>query len=406
MNIIPALIEREKYLDYISPFIGKNLIKVLTGQRRVGKSYVLMQCRDYVLNNDKSANVIFLNMENMENRHLSDDETLYQYIKSHIDTKRQNYLFIDEVQNVRNFENVLRSFQSTGECDIFVTGSNAKMLSGDLATYLAGRYVEFRIHPLSYSEFLTFHNRTDSDESVLAYLEFGGLPQLAAFPLNEALAFAYLRDVHSTILLKDVVEREKIRDVTFLENLSYFLSDNIGSLFSANKIYEYLKSQRMEVTNSVVLNHLRALCNAFIVNKVRRYDIQGKKIFETNEKYYFEDTGLRNSLCGYSQNRDIGKLIENVVYLHLARCGFEVFVGKLHDKEVDFVARKRDRIVYVQAAYLIYEQNTENREFGNLLAIRDNFPKYVVSLNPLLTESNTAGISYLHLRNFLLREDF
>lgn len=400
------IIERPVYTQRIIPFIGKGLIKVLTGQRRVGKSCVLIQCRNHILNNDKKANIIFINMEDMAFRALQTDEALYEYVKKHLKKGKNNYLFIDEVQNVSGFENVLRSFAANSECDIFVTGSNAKMLSGDLATYLAGRYVEFRIDPLSYGEFLLFHNLTNTDESLLKYLEFGGMPQLAGMPLSRDFSFNYLRDVYSTILLKDVIEREKVRDTVFLENLSFFLADNIGSIFSANSIAEYLKAQRVAVTNSVVLNHLRSLCNAFIVNKVRRYDIQGKKIFETNDKYYFSDTGIRNCIGGLDMTKDIGKLAENAVYNHLLRNRFEIFVGKNKYREIDFYCRKVDKKIYVQVAFRIQDEKTYEREFGNLLAIKDNYPKYVVSMDPVLPESNSNGISFCPLRNFLLREEF
>lgn len=400
------IIERPVYTQRIVPFIGKGLIKVLTGQRRVGKSCVLIQCRNHILHNDRKANIIFINMEDMAFHALRTDEALYEYVKKHLKKGKNNYLFIDEVQNVSGFENVLRSFAANSECDIFVTGSNAKMLSGDLATYLAGRYVEFRIDPLSYGEFLLFHNLTDNDESLLKYLEFGGMPQLAGMPLSRDFSFNYLRDVYSTILLKDVIEREKVRDTVFLENLSFFLADNIGSIFSANSIAEYLKAQRVAVTNSVVLNHLRSLCNAFIVNKVRRYDIQGKKIFETNDKYYFSDTGIRNCIGGLDMTKDIGKLAENAVYNHLLRNRFEIFVGKNKDKEIDFYCRKVDKKIYVQVAFRIQDEKTYEREFGNLLAIKDNHPKYVVSTDPLLPESDSSGISFCPLRKFLLKEEF
>ena len=395
------LISRPYYIDKIKPYIGKGLIKVLTGQRRVGKSCVMQQIMEDIRSTNAQANLIYINKERTEFQFISNDLTFARYMSEKLDKKKDNYLFVDEIQEIQGFENVLRSLQAGDECDIFCTGSNAKMLSGELSTYLSGRTIEFHIFSLSYQEFLAFHKLEDSDSSLMKYFTYGGLPHLAHLSLNDDLAFEYLRNIYSTILLKDIVAREGIRNVYFLENLSAFLADSVGSLFSALSISKYLKSQHVEMSTSAILNYLRAMCNAFIINKVERYDIRGKRKFELNEKYYFEDIGLRNSLSGVNINKDIHKIMENAVYLHLNMLGYTVFVGKLDHLEIDFIGQKQDQVVYVQVAYLIVNDETREREFGNLMQIKNNYPKYVVSLDPYNPGSNYEGIKHIHIRDFL-----
>ena len=280
------------------------------------------------------------------------------------------------------------------------------MLSGELATYLSGRYIEFHIHSLSYPEFLLFHQLPDDQQSLTKYLTYGGLPYLSRLELNDEMAFEYLRNVYSTILLKDVVKRERIRNIDFLETLAIYTADNIGNLFSANNISKYLKSQRVDISTLQVINYLKALSNAFLIHKVGRIEINGLKKFEIGEKYFFEDIGLRNSQIGFDLQRDIHKLIENAIYLHLSILQYEIYVGQQDGLEIDFVALKQGKKIYVQATYLIVDEKTKEREFGNLLAIPDNYPKYVVSLNPLNTGSNIEGIQHLHLADFLKKQDF
>lgn len=397
MNII----ERPYYLDKIKPFIDKGLIKVLTGQRRVGKSYVMLQLMDYIKEIEPDANIININKEKTKFNFIVDDITFNEYVNSKLDSDRKNYLFVDEIQEIVNFEKVLRSLQADNECDIYCTGSNAKLLSGELSTYLSGRYIEFHIHSLSYDEFLVFHNLKDSDESLTKYLSFGGLPYLIHLNLKEDLSMEYLRNIYSTILLKDIIARENIRNVVFLENLSVYLADSMGSLFSALNISKYLKSQQQSMSHSAILNYLRLLGNAYIINKVQRYDIRGKRIFELNEKYYFEDLGLRNVLSGINLNRDIHKIMENAVFLHLKIAGYAIYVGKFDEYEIDFVARKDNNQIYVQVAYLLTDETTREREIGNLQRISDNYPKYLVTLDPFNTGSNYEGIKHIHLRSFL-----
>ena len=396
------IISRPIYTERIKPFIGKGIIKVLTGQRRVGKSCILQQLIFDIQATNPNANIVFINLEYEEFRPIKTETDLFDYLKDKFYTEKENFLFIDEVQDIVGFEHVLRSLQSKNTCDIFVTGSNAKMLSSELSTYLAGRYIEFHIHSLNYSEFLIFHSLVDNNQSLMLYLTYGGLPYLSMLSLTDEYVFEYLRNVYSTILLRDVVQRENIRNVDFLETLLRYVADNVGNLFSASNISKYLKSQRTEINTNQVISYLRSLTNAYIINKVGRIDINGLKKFEIGEKYFFEDIGLRNCHLGFSLQRDIHKLIENAVFLHLKNLQYDVFVGKKDNFEIDFVGVKQGKRVYVQATYLLTDENTQKREFRNLSIIQDNYHKYVVSLDEFYRESDNEGIKHLHLREFLI----
>ena len=396
------LINRQYYTELITPFINKNIIKVLTGQRRVGKSCILQQLRQQILESAPNANIIFINKEYEEFSAIRTSEDLSAYIIPRLHPDVTNYLFIDEVQDIQGFEHTLRSLQAQDSCDIFITGSNATMLSSELSTNLAGRYIEFHIHSLTYQEYLTFQRVEASTQSLRNYLTFGGLPYLSNLPQQQEIVFEYLGNVFSTILLKDIVKREGIRNVDFLESLVLYTADNVGNLFSANNISRYLKSQRVNISPLQVINYLRSLQQAYLIHKVRRIEVAGLKMFENGDKYYFEDLGLRNCHLGFNLQRDIHKLIENAVYLHLLHCRFEVFTGQQSGgREVDFVARRGDMIIYIQATYLLSDDTTRQREFGNLLAIRNNYPKYVVSLDEWTSGSITDGIQHLHLATFL-----
>ena len=396
------LINRQYYTELITPFINKNIIKVLTGQRRVGKSCILQQLRQQILESAPNANIIFINKEYEEFSAIRTSEDLSAYIIPRLHPDVTNYLFIDEVQDIQGFEHTLRSLQAQDSCDIFITGSNATMLSSELSTYLAGRYIEFHIHSLTYQEYLTFHRVEASTQSLRNYLTFGGLPYLSNLPQQQEIVFEYLGNVFSTILLKDIVKREGIRNVDFLESLVLYTADNVGNLFSANNISRYLKSQRVNISPLQVINYLRSLQQAYLIHKVRRIEVAGLKMFENGDKYYFEDLGLRNCHLGFNLQRDIHKLIENAVYLHLLHCRFEVFTGQQSGgREVDFVARRGDLIIYIQATYLLSDNTTRQRELGNLLAIRNSYPKYVVSLDEWTSGSITDGIQHLHLATFL-----
>jgi len=398
-----SFIPRPLYTERIKPFIDKEIIKVISGQRRVGKSYILFQLIEDIKKENPLANIIYINKELKPHEEITDDSKLYQYVKANLLSGAKNYLFIDEIQEIEHFEKALRSLLVENCCDIFCSGSNANMLSGELATFLAGRYIEFTVHSLGYEEFLTFFQLENSTENLYKYLTVGGMPYLKVIGLEEFSVFEYLRNVYATILLKDVVAREGIRNIHFLENLIDYLADNVGNLFSASNIAKYLKSQRATVTTQTVLNYLKPLTSAFFVYKVPRYDISGLKIFEVGEKYYFEDIGLRNCIRGFDRRKDINKVMENAVYLHLRRFGYKVFVGQLGSSEIDFVAERDGKCIYIQVAYMLIDENTVTREFGNLLKIADNYSKYVVTMDEYNSGSNYQGIEQVHLKDFLLK---
>ena len=398
-------ISRPLYIKRIEPFIDKSIIKVITGQRRIGKSYILLQISDIIKKNIPEANIIFVDKEQLAFTEIRNYMDLYQYVLKKVIGHNHNYLFVDEIQEIEEFQLCLRSLLNENKCDIYCTGSNAKMLSSELATQLAGRYIEFPIHSLSYGEFLTFNQCQDSTESLKLYLTFGGMPYIHNLTMDKNVIFEYLRNVYSTILLKDVVARESIRNVSFLENLVAYLIDNTGSLFSAQNISKYLKSQHVNIPTQTILNYLKALCNSFFIYKIQRAEIRGMKIFEIGEKYYFEDLGLHNSIQHFDFRKDINKLMGNVVCIDLLRYGYEVYVGKSGNKEIDFIASKDDHKVYIQVAYMLPDDATVRREFGNLLEIADNYPKYVVTMDEMQSGGNYKGIKQISLRNFLLAED-
>lgn len=398
MKIIP----RHTYINHILRYLDKGVMIALTGQRRVGKSYILRQLADKIQEMKPDARIIYINKEKKKFADIDTDNKLSEYLEGKFDESSDNYLLIDEVQDIKGFENTLRSLNADEECQIIVTGSNAKMLSSELSTYLGGRYIDIHIQSLSYEEFLTFHSLADSQESLEKYLTFGGLPHLYRLGLeNTDLVWEYIQNIYNTIVLKDVVQREGLRNVTMFENMMSFISDNTGQMVSANSISKYLKSQRVDLTPLSAINYLRSASNAYIINKVPRYDIHGKKLLETNDKYYFEDLGMRNLLVGNNRIKDIEKVIENAVYLHLKSLGFKISIGSIPNGEIDFVAEKMGQTIYIQVAYLLSDKTTIEREFGNLSKIRDNYPKYVVSLDPVIQTSGYDGIIYLPLRHFL-----
>ena len=395
------LIERSDYTERIERAFGKGVIVALTGQRRVGKSCIMAQVMRHI-GSLPQANVVYLNKEKNEFDDIRDYNDLLGFVNGRLSKDKDNYLFIDEIQDIDGFERALRSLQADDACQIMVTGSNAKMLSSELTTYLSGRHIDYHIHSLGYEEFLLFHKMPDGYEALTAYLQYGGLPQLGRMGLDDReLVDDYLESVYSTILLKDIVERGQIRNVSLLKTLVRFMADNIGKLFSATSIVNFLKGQRVDTSAKVILNYLDLLCDAYIINRVSRYDIHGKRIFELGDKYYFEDLGLRNHIVGGNRSADIEKVMENAVYLHLLRMGYKVYVGQLHKTEIDFVAEKSGSTVYVQVAYLLASQETINREFGNLKLIDDNHPKYVISLDRMMDSVNADGIRHIYLRDFL-----
>ena len=397
MNFPRILKKRKGYIDRIKPFMQKSVAKVLTGQRRVGKSFLLYQLIEEILAEEPDANIIYVNLEDFTFSSLQTAEDLHSYIISHSKEKVKNYIFIDEIQDIPGFEKVIRSLLLNEDNDIYITGSNAKMLSGELATYLSGRYIEFKIYSLSYSEFLEFHGLTESETSYELYSRYGGLPYLLNLPLEDETVNEYLKSVYSTIVFRDVVSRYKLRNTLFLEKLIQFLSENIGNLFSAKNISDYLKSQHTTISVNQIQSYTEYLNNAFLIHRVKRYDLIGKRVFEIGEKYYFENMGIRNIVIGY-RITDKAKILENLVYNHLLYKGYDIKVGYYGDKEIDFVGEKNGEKLYIQVALKIDSDKTAEREFGNLLKIQDNYPKIVV------TEDTFSGNSYEGIRHCSIRQ--
>lgn len=392
-------ITREIYKKQVDRYIGKELIKVLIGQRRVGKSYLLFQAMDSIRERFQNPNIIYINLELNEFEQLNTSTALYNYVKSKFQKEGPNFLMIDEIQVVPEFEKALRSLLAEGGYDIYCTGSNANILSGELGTYLGGRYVEIPVYALNYPEFLTFHKLENSQESLTQYLKYGGLPYLIHLDLTDETVFDYLKNISQSILFRDVVSRFEVRNVDFLNRLIRYLANETGNLISARGISKFLKSQNVSISINAILNYLNYLTTAMLVSAVQRSDIQGKKIFEVGEKYYFNDIGLRNSIAGFSPF-DLGQIIENAVYMHLKSTGYSVLIGKQGDKEIDFIAERQGEKIYIQVALRISEKPTMEREFGNLLAIKDNYPKYVVTLDEYFGTSY-EGIVHIPLKRFL-----
>lgn len=397
------LIPRPQYVKKIAGLINRGMMLILVGQRRVGKSKVLELFRNWLDRNRPKANVVYINKEFQNFRDIATAEQLYDYVVARLPEGDENYLLIDEVQEIQNYENALRSLHAENRCQVIATGSNAYIFSSELGTHLSGRYIEIKVYNLSYSEFLRFHNMEDSSEAIMHYLRIGGLPGLLNFrPEEQSQITDYFEGVYNTILVKDVVMREKIRNVTQLENIIRFVADNIGKPISVANVARYMTSKGEKISDETVSNYLKYLRDAFLAIPIKRFDIHGKMLLESNNKHYFSDHGLRNYLCGFNIRGSIEKIMENVVWNHLRRQGFDVTVGILRVGEIDFVATKADRRIYVQVTYLLASEETVKREFGNLAAIKDNYPKYVVSLDPLCGGFNEyPGIEHVNLRNFL-----
>ena len=395
------ILTRQHYADIVDSWIGKGNIIALVGSRRVGKSYIL---KDFIQRHsrDENSNIIYVDKEKKNFKSIKNKDDLDTWIEERFVPGKHNYILIDEVQEIESFEDSVCSWYSEDDTVVLITGSNSDLLSGELATRLSGRHVEIRVHPLTYMEFLQFHNLPDSDESLMTYLNYGGLPGLRTVGLdNEEQVWAYLASVFNTIMLKDIIERYDIRNIPFLNNLIAFYADTTGKLTSANSISKYMKSQNVNVSSNLILLYRSFYSEAFLIDVVSRYDIHGKKLFESNEKIYWDDIGLRNLKASGCMDSYIEKVIENAVYKQLSFLGYDIKVGVLNAGEVDFVCTKSGQTIYVQASYIIAEDTTRKREFGPLAKIRDNYPKYVISATPYLTQRNENGIIHLSLRKFL-----
>lgn len=395
------IVSRPHYYSKLEKLLGKGVLIVLTGQRRVGKSYVM---KELVARKQQEpeANVIYIDKEKTAFDFIATYKDLVVYIDERLDKSMHNYILIDEVQEIEEFERGLRNYYNESCVDVVITGSNSDILSGELASMLSGRYIEVFIQGLSYPEFLEFHGLEDGEGAMNKYIKYGGLPGLRPFGLdNPETINDYLQGVYNTILVKDIIRRKKVRNVPFLENLIRFIADSIGKPMSATSIQNYMASHESDVSKNLVLKYMKAITEAYLSTSVSRYNIHGKRLLETNEKFYFGDVGIRNFIVGGRRADDVEKIVENLVYQHMVRLGYEVHVGLLYSTEIDFVGKKGDETVYVQASYLITEEKTFKREFGNLLPIKDNYPKYVISMTPYMDASNWEGIIHIPLADFL-----
>lgn len=399
------MIIREAYISQIVPLIDKNLIKVLTGVRRSGKTVLLSQIQDYLLKNGRSeSQIINISLESKKNKKFKDGDVLYEYLISACEKlNAKAYIFLDEIQVVSGWEEVVSSLLVDIDCDIYITGSNSKLLSGELATLIAGRYIQIHVYPFSLSEakqMLEQNGKFKSDEALFQdYLKYGGLPM--RFSLEEISLEAYLSDTYDAIVVKDIIQRNNIRDTNLLNMILAFLMDNIANPFSARSIVAALKQEGINTTVETVIAYIDYIKKAMVVYSAQRYDIKGKKLLTTNEKYYTVDLGLRNCVKA-SGEIDYNKLYENIVYLELLYRGYDVKVGKTDDYEIDFVAYKGSDTLYVQVCYLLASVETVEREFGNLERIKDNYPKYVISGD--LPDFSRNGIRHYNIIKFLLNE--
>lgn len=398
---------RNFYLKRITPFIGKPVIKVITGMRRVGKSYFLKQIIKYLTENETPAeNILHIDKELLEFDFIRDYRGLDKYItEKFAGITGDKYLFVDEVQEIKQWEKAINSALNKGGMDIYITGSNAHLLSSELATLISGRYVEFSIYTLSFNEYLMFRGEKQQDPAreFQNYIRFGGLPALHHFELLEDVVYQYIHSIYDTILLKDIIKRNNIRNVHLLENINKYVFDNIGNIFSAKKVSDYLKSQKLSVGISTVQNYISYLLSTFAAYKAQRYDIKGKRLLEIHEKYFLGDIGMRHAVLSFRAD-DISGILENLVFLELKRRNYTVYIGKIDDKEIDFVAEKEGRRVYIQVCYLLASDETVEREFSPLKQIRDNYPKYVLSMDTF-PGSDDDGIKRMHIMDFLLSNE-
>src|SRR5690625_228248 len=402
------MILRPNYIEELKPFIDKEQVKVITGIRRSGKSTILLLLRKELL--DRGVNesqIIHLNFESFQLIDYRNDHKLYAYIKGKISNSKKYYLLLDEIQEVVGWERVINSFLVDFEVDIYLTGSNAHLLSSELATYLAGRYIDIPVYTLSFSEFLDFKKHYDpenlkSSDQFIDYLGLGGFPMIHTVNYDQETAYKVVRDVYSSVILRDTIQRHNIRDIELLERVIRYAFDNIGKTFSGKNVADYFKNQYRKVDINTVYNYLNALEGAFILYRVSRYDVKGKEILKTQKKFYAGDVSLVYATMGY-RDRLISGILENIVFLELKRRGYEVYVGKLDQREIDFIAKKQGEKIYLQVAYKLESEKTVDREFNPLISVEDQYPKYVVTMDDFWKES-VEGVRHLYISDFLLTE--
>lgn len=397
-------IKREDYIKQIAAFIDKPVIKIIAGLRRSGKSTILKQLIEEL--NKRGANkknILFIDMESLSNDFIKDYKNLNKYIEKYFSQNKNKrlYLFIDEVQKISEWEKTVNSLFKSNRYDIYLTGSNAYLLSSELATFLSGRYIEFPVYSLSFKEFLDFRGskKTSLKKEFELYRRYGGLPAIHQLELEDEYIYPYINSIYNTILLKDIVVRNDIRNVSLLENITRFVFDNIGNNFSAKSIADYLKSQNIKIGTDTAVNYLRHLVSAYLLYKAMRFDIKGKRLLEINEKYFLGDIGIRHALLGYRE-LDISGILENIVYLELLRRGYKVNIGKLQNAEIDFIATKQNSLIYLQVTYLLASKDTIKREFESLLQIKDNYPKFVLSMDEDFG-NDYKGIKRINIIDFL-----
>lgn len=405
------MIRRDLYLDQICNFMDKPVIKVITGIRRSGKSFILKLLKEELVQRQISNDqIIYLNFESFEFSEIDRAEKLYAYVREKIKGKKRYYILLDEIQKVDAWEKAVNSFLVDFDSDIYITGSNSRLLSSELATYLAGRYIEIHLYTLSFSEYLLFKTIRTGDKNLdgrnefESFLRMGGFPVLHIAEYTGETAYKIVNDIYASAILRDTIQRHNIRDVELLERVVKFVLDNVGNKFSAGNIADYFKSQQRKIDLNTVYNYLNALQSAFIIDRIPRYDVKGKEILKTHEKYFVGDQAIVYAVMGY-KDRLISGVLENIVMLELKRRGYKVFTGKWDDKEIDFVAEKNENKLYIQVAYKMEGQSTIDREFFPLLEIRDHYPKYVVTMDQMWSD-NIEGIRHMHIADFLLMPDY
>lgn len=406
------MIKRELYLQQLRPFIDKPFIKVLTGIRRSGKSAILMMLQDELRERGiADEQIIHINFENMDYADLDNAKALHQYLKNCMTTENRYYILLDEIQEVAQWEKAINSLMVSANVDLYITGSNSRLLSSELATYIAGRYVEITVYTLSFREYLLFkevrtnQKASDIHQEIKNYIRLGGFPAIHTGNYDTESAYKIVSDIYASAILRDTIQRHNIRHVELLERVVKYVFDNIGNTFSAKSVADYFKSQQRKIDLNTVYNYLNALESAYIIRRIPRYDIKGKELLQTNEKYFIGDPSLKYAVMGY-KDRAISGILENIVMLELQRRGYTVTVGKLDNKEIDFIAERQAEKIYVQVSYLLGEATeTIDREFAPLLAIKDNYPKYVVTLDDFW-QDNIAGVKHKHLADFLLMDNY
>ena len=399
------MILREKYMSKIRPFINQPIIKVLTGIRRSGKSVMLELIQNELINHGMDKKYFMsINLESKKNQFEHTVDGIYQYVKRFVEKSNQKvYLFFDEIQEIEDWETLINAVMIDFDTDIYITGSNAKLLSGELATYLAGRYIEIKIYPFSYIEILDLFPTKNKQEIFQIYLVRGGMPFLYQFPIDDRSAMQYLNDIYDSIILKDIATRNKVRDIELLKRMIQFFIANIGNTFSASNISKYLKSELRSVSTETIYNYIEYCKTACFLHLVQREDLLGKKILQFQEKIYIADHGIREAIYGNNM-RDINQTLENIVYMELLSRGYDVRIGKNLNNEVDFVAEEGNSRIYVQVSYLLASDETMEREFSVLESIPDNYPKYVVTMDEI--DRGRNGIKHMNIRDFLLMEQF